>query len=163
MAIGPKVRVLAAALALSASGLAFITQHEGKENVPYYDSVGVPTVCYGHTGKVDMRRYYSDEECAALLSQDTHWAVKAVRSGIRVPIYQSQFDALVDFCFNVGAAACKSSRLFALTNELRFENAAEEFKRWKFAKGVDCSVRRNNCWGVWQRRLDEYLLYTQDI
>ena len=163
MVRSPKVRVLAAALALSAAGLAFIKTNESVENVPYLDSVGIPTVCVGHTGQVDMRRYYTDAECEALLSKDTHWAVHAVRQGIRVAIYQSQFDALVDFCFNVGAPSCQRSTLFALVNQGRSPEAATEFLRWYKAQGRDCRVRKNQCYGVYQRRLDEKTLFESDL
>lgn len=160
---GRKVRMFAAVLALSASGLAFIKGNEATRHVPYLDSVGVPTVCTGHTGKVDMSRYYTAKECDALLAQDTHWAVDTVRKAIRVPVYQSQFDSLVDFCFNVGARACRTSTLFAYVNSGRERDAAQQFLRWYWAKGKDCRVRSNDCYGVWQRRLDGKALFESDI
>lgn len=163
MAAGPKVRVLAAALSLSVAGLAFIKGNEDTANVPYLDSVGVPTVCTGHTGKVDMSRYYTDKECDELLAKDTHWSVDTVRKAIRSPLYQSQFDSLVDFCFNVGARACRTSRLFALVNAGQHRLAAAEFLKWKFAAGRDCSVRKNNCFGLWQRRQDAKALFESDL
>lgn len=163
MAVGPKVRAMAAVLALSASGLAFIKGNEDTVHKPYLDSVGVPTVCTGHTGKVDMSRYYTAKECDALLAKDTHWAVDTVRKAIRVPLYQSQFDSLVDFCFNVGARACRTSTLFAKLNVGDERGAAKEFLRWKFADGRDCYVRRSNCYGLWQRRLDGKALFESDL
>lgn len=161
--VGPKVRAIAAVLALSASGLLFVKQNEATRHTGYLDSVGVPTVCTGHTGKVDMTRYYTAKECDALLAKDTHWAVDTVRKAIQVPVYQSQFDSLVDFCFNVGAYACRTSTLFAKLNAGDEWGAAKQFLRWKFAAGRDCSVRRNNCYGVWQRRLDAKALFESDL
>jgi lysozyme len=163
MAVGPKVRAMAVVLTLSASGLAFLKGNEDTRLVPYLDSVGVPTVCTGHTAKVDMSRYYTPAECDSLLAKDTHWSVAAVRKGITVPIYQSQFDALVDFCFNVGAYACRTSTLFAKVNAKDDQGAAQQFLRWKFADSLDCSVRKNNCYGVWQRRLDAKALFESDL
>ncbi|AJJ12169.1 lysozyme domain protein [Yersinia rohdei] len=44
---------------------------EGREYVPYYDVVGVLTVCDGHTGKdIILGKCYSDTECDALLHSD---------------------------------------------------------------------------------------------
>lgn len=163
MAVGPKVRALAAVLALSVPGLAFIKGNEGTENKPYLDSVGIPTVCTGHTGRVDMSRYYTDKECDELLAKDTHWAVQAVRSGIRVPLYQSQFDTLVDFCFQYGAPKCRASTLFALINRGQEVAAAEQFARWKFAQGRDCTVRANNCYGVIERNQARRALFLSDL
>jgi lysozyme len=45
----------------------FIAAKEGKRNDPYFDTVGVRTVCYGET-RVPMRRY-SDAECRAMLNK----------------------------------------------------------------------------------------------
>lgn len=163
MAVGPRVRAIAAVLALSASGLAFIKGNEATRYTGYLDSVGVPTVCTGHTGKVDMSRYYTAKECDELLAKDTHWAVDTVRKAIQVPVYQSQFDSLVDFCFNVGARACRTSTLFAYVNAGRERDAAQQFLRWKYARGKDCSVRKNNCYGVWQRRLDAKTLFESQL
>ena len=163
MQVGPKVRAFAAVLALSASGLLFIKSNESTENTPYLDSVGIPTVCTGHTGRVDMSRYYTDKECNELLAKDTHWAVDTVRKAIRVPLYQSQFDTLVDFCFQYGARACRTSTLVALVNRGEDRLAAEQFARWKFAQGKDCSVRRNNCYGVVRRNVDRRALFLSDL
>lgn len=163
MAVGPKVRALAAVLALSASGLAFIKGNEATRFAPYLDSVGVPTVCTGHTGKVDMSRYYTVKECDELLAKDTHWSVDTVRQAVRVPVYQSQFDSLVDFCFNVGARACRTSTLFAKLNAGDARGAAKQFLVWHFARGKDCRVRANDCYGVWQRRLDGKALFESDL
>lgn len=163
MASGLRVRVLAAALTLSVSGLAFIKGNEDTVYLPYLDSVGIPTVCTGHTGGVDMSRYYTVAECDALLAKDTHWAVQAVRTGIKVPIHQSQFDVLVDFCFQYGAPKCRASTIFALVNQGKDKLAAEQFARWKFADGKDCTVRKNNCYGVIVRNADRRTLFLSDL
>lgn len=157
------VRVLAGALALSPAGLAVLVKHEGGAvQRAYYDSVGVPTVCVGHTGKVDLSRFYTKEECDELLSQDTHTAQAVVRKHIKVPLYQSEFDALVSFCFNVGVTVCRNSTLFALLNQGMYGLAADQFSRWYKAKGRDCRVRSSNCYGVWLRRLAEQALFRSD-
>jgi len=163
MSVGLKVRAFAAVLALSASGLLFIKSNESTENIPYLDSVGIPTVCTGHTGRVDMSRYYTDKECNELLAKDTHWAVVAVQRGVTVALYQSQFDALVDFCFQYGARACRTSTLFRLVNRGEDRLAAEQFARWKFAQGRDCSIRKNNCYGVAARNKDRRALFLSDL
>lgn len=163
MALAPKVRAMAAVLTLSASGLAFIKGNEDTRNTPYLDSVGVPTVCTGHTASVNLRKYYTDAECDALLDKDTHWAVQAVRKSIRVPLYQSQFDTLVDFCFQYGAPKCQSSTLFRLINQEQHALAAEQFARWKFADDKDCSVRKNDCYGVILRQVKRKELYLSDL
>jgi len=156
-------RSLAAGLALSAAGATFIATNEGTHQRSYLDSGGLPTICTGHTGpEVKLGLYYSKEQCAELLRQDSQSAVNAVRKSIKVPLYQTEFDALVDFCFNVGNQACTTSTLFTMVNRKQYEDAAEQFRRWRFVKGEDCAYRKSNCYGVYQRRLDEAKLFRSE-
>lgn len=158
-----KLRMPVAALALSVAGLAGLATHEGTKQRVYLDTKGVPTVCTGHTGTgLSLGAYYTPEQCAALLVLDSTSASNAVRSGIKVPLYQSEFDALVDFCFNVGSTACKSSSLFKLINNGDYNAAGKQFLRWKFVGDLDCSVPANKCYGIYQRRLDEYALFRSE-
>ena len=149
-------RVGVGLLALSAAGGAFLATKEGTVQRTYLDSIGVPTVCTGHTGKeVKLGQYFTLEECAAILRVDVGSASYAIKQAIKVPLYQYEFDALVSFCFNVGNANCTSSTMFKLINQGKYEQAGQEFTRWRFAGGKDCYVRANNCYGVYTRRLDE--------
>lgn len=153
-------RVLVGALALSPAGLSLIKKEEGTVPRAYLDSIGVPTICTGHTGpEVRLGLVYTLAECDRLLSQDTGSAQAAVRRSIKVPLYQYEFDALVSFCFNVGNYACSSSTMFKIINQQRYAEAANEFLRWRFAGGRDCKVRSNNCYGVYARRYAEQALF----
>lgn len=161
------VRVLASVLALSPAGIAFIEKHEGGAvQRGYLDSIKKPTVCVGHTRNVDMSRFYTKAECAELLREDSDSAQAAVRRAIKVHLYQSEYDALVDFCFNVGNAACSGSTMFKLINRGEYAQAALQFPVWDKVtingRKVSCRVRSNNCYGVYLRRLDEQALFTSE-
>ena len=52
-----------------------------------------------------------------------------------MPLTQGQFDALVDFCFNLGAGRLASSTLLKALNGGRYEAAAEQLLRWDVAAG----------------------------
>jgi GH24 family phage-related lysozyme (muramidase) len=56
---------------------------------------------------------------------------------VKETVNQNQFDALVDFTFNIGCGAFSSSTLLKKLNSGDHSGAAEEFLRWKFVKGVE--------------------------
>src|ERR1700744_1285433 len=87
----------------SSTGLALTRSFEGLRLTAYQDSAGVWTIGYGHTGpEVHRGQCISEIEAEALLRSDLTCAVRAVRKSVQVALAQHQFDALVDFCFNVG-------------------------------------------------------------
>jgi lysozyme len=103
----------------------------------YLDPVGIPTVCVGHTATVTSADVGKDLSglCSKLLASDTKAAQSAVRHDVTVRITQAQYDALVSFTFNVGAANLHSSTLLRKLNAGDCWGAAAEFPRWNRAKG----------------------------
>jgi lysozyme len=61
-------------------------------------------------------------------------AAEFLLSVTTVPLNQNQFDALVDFIFNVGQANYATSTLKRKLNAGQYQAAAREFDRWVFAK-----------------------------
>lgn len=133
--VGVVVRRLAVGLVLSASGTAVIMHDEGTVNTVYLDPVKIATVCTGHVTTEAVGTRKTDEECAELLQVDTNIAQAAVRSAVKVPITQGQYDRLVSFTFNVGTGAFKSSTLLRKLNAGECRAAADQFLVWVKAKG----------------------------
>lgn len=131
--LGRKVAV--GALTLSATGLAFISQNEGRELNAYKDVVGVVTICDGHTKTAKMGQTATNEICDALLKEDTREAQAAVKRLVKVKVTQSQYDAMVDFVFNLGEGNFASSTLLRKINADDCWGAGKEFPRWNMAKG----------------------------
>jgi lysozyme len=119
----------------SPDGLKLTESFEGCRLAAYLDSVGVPTIGYGHTRGVTMGMTCTQEQAEQWLQQDVQVAVQAVNNLVTVPLTQQQFDALVDFAFNLGTGALQHSTLLRLLNSGNYQGAAGEFEKWDKAGG----------------------------
>jgi len=120
----------------SNKGVALTKKFEGLKLTAYQDQVGRWTIGYGHTGiAVHGGLTITEEQANQLLLSDLAAAVTCVNHAITGTINQSQFDALVDFVFNLGCASLLSSTLLRLTNAGDVAGAAEQFLRWDHAGG----------------------------
>jgi len=125
-------------LSYSDQGLALTEQFEGLQLTAYQDPVGVWTIGYGHTGSdVQPGLTITQEQASDLLLQDVAGAVAAVNRLVTIPLTQNQFDALVDFTFNVGQGNLASSTLLRELNAGNTAGAAAQFLVWVYAKGVE--------------------------
>ena len=119
-------------------GLALTESFEGLRLVAYPDpgTGGVPwTIGYGHTRGVQPGDTCTQEQAEAWLLEDVQAAADDVNARVNVALTQDEFDALVDFTFNVGAGNFNHSTLLAKVNAGDIEGAAAEFKKWNLAAG----------------------------
>lgn len=132
---------------------------EGSEScrlTAYPDPVGIWTIGYGHTGPdVHPGLVITREQAESLLEMDLAHAELAVNTYVKVPLTQHQFDALVDFTFNVGAGNFFNSSLLKYLNEKNYVAADGEFKRWDLAEGKKLP-------GLTARRAAEAALFAKD-
>jgi len=63
-------------------------------------------------------------------------SVNDVNYLVKVPLTQGEFDALVDFDFNLGRGNLASSTLLKLLNAGDYQGAANEIDKWDRAGGV---------------------------
>lgn len=126
----------------SLKGVALTEQFEaasGPSLVAYADKLagGKPTVGWGHTGPdVVVGAVWTRAQCEEALQNDIHWAANVVNSLVHISLTQGEFDALVDFTYNVGSGNFASSTTLKLLNASRIAEAAEEFLKWDRARGV---------------------------
>lgn len=130
---------------LGQKGLDLIKGFEGFYSKPYVDpgTGGLPiTIGYGSTlyengAKITMKDAPINESRAMDLLKNTMTSYeKAVDSYVRDDINQNQFDALVSFCYNCGAANLKSSTLLKKVNANPNDpTIANEFLKWNKAAG----------------------------
>jgi len=123
---------------LSETGLNLVKQFEGLRLNTYNDSAGLPTIGYGHLLKTgeSFSDGITEAYASVLLHNDLETAEMAVNRLVKVPLTQNQFDALVDFTFNLGPGALAGSTLLRLLNSGDFAAAAAQFERWVHAGGV---------------------------
>lgn len=137
---------LAAALALATP---LIMKWEGKRNDPYLDIVKVPTVCWGHTGGVQMDRRYSNAECEALLSSDIAKHTTPVLKCVpRLADRPYQLAAASSLAFNIGTGAFCRSTAAKRFRAGQWRAGCDAFLSWRFAGGRE--VR-----GLLNRRREE--------
>jgi lysozyme len=120
----------------SDAGMAMTKSFEGLRTEAYQDSGGVWTVGYGHVGVSVVAGMVIDEaEAVALLREDLAAAVACVNKGVTGVVTQGQFDAMVDFCFNVGRGNFSESTLLRMVNKGDLGGAAAQFGLWVHVGG----------------------------
>ena len=93
----------------SQRGINLIKQFEGVRLTAYKCPAGVYTIGYGHTRGVKRGMRITEEEASAYLTADLLNSEKAVERYDGVYHWnQNEFDALVSFTFNCGAANLRS-------------------------------------------------------
>jgi lysozyme len=104
----------------------------------YLCPAGKPTIGWGHTEGVELEQYSTPERCTLeqaelFLRGDLAIATVHIQRSVTVPLNQNQFDALVDFVFNVKLTEFLASWLLKKLNAGDYHGAANEFPRWVFA------------------------------
>lgn len=104
-------------MTISNKGLSLIRAEEGCVLHPYLDKAGIPTIGWGNTRYLNGKRVtmqdpdISQNAADALLKQTVDGVAKEVDDMIIDSISQNQFDALVDFAYNIGTPSLKGSTL----------------------------------------------------
>jgi lysozyme len=143
----------------SSNGIRLIQEFEGLRLTSYLCSAGVATIGYGATyyqdgSKVKLGQTITRDQADQLLKDHLKQFEGSVLGLLNTTkVNQNQFDALVSFCFNLGAGNLAKSQL------LRFVKAnpkdpkiAAEFAKWNRAGGEVLT-------GLVRRRKKEAELY----
>ncbi len=141
----------------SPNGIAVLKYFESCRLTAYPDpaSGGAPwTIGWGHTGpEVTPGLVWTQEQADSQLTSDLVSREQAVSKAVTVPLTQGQFDALVDFVYNLGAGNFQTSTLLSLINAEDMAGAVEQFARWNKAGGKVMA-------GLTRRRAAEAALFT---
>lgn len=144
---------------ISSKGVALIKEFESFKATPYLCPASVPTIGWGTTR-------YPNGQAVKLVDPKITEAVgdiylhhdiaifeKVVNKTLTVPIQQSQFDACVSLCYNIGQENFTSSTLVKMLNVGSAPSlVAPQFLRWNKAKGKSLA-------GLTRRRKAEMNLF----
>lgn len=109
-----------------------IKEFEGFRSTAYKCPAGVLSIGYGHTAGVKIGQKMTKEEADRLLLRDLI-PYEAFVDKLNVTSQQHKFDALVDFCYNLGCAALESSTLLKKIRACRPDaEIRAEFERWVY-------------------------------
>lgn len=114
----------------SNNGINLIKRFEGLRLEAYRDSVGIPTIGYGHTHGVKMGDVITGAQADAFLREDLQVAELTINTNVKVRLTQGQFDALASFVFNLGSGNFVKSTLLKKLNTGDYAGAADEFGKW---------------------------------
>lgn len=125
-----------------------IEPHEGTVknkqgmHIAYIDAVGIPTVCYGQTGKDLYGRTirvgmppFTEQECTEMLLKTVVEFEKEIDRLVKVD-YRSDYQkaALISFVYNVGVGNFASSTLLKDLNKGLHDSACSRLSDWVYAK-----------------------------
>ena len=134
----------------SEHGKQLLAEWEGVKTQVYQDSAELATIGVGHlltkqeraSGKividgqqVEYAHGLSKAQVMALMTQDLARFEQTVNSAVTVELSQNQFDALVCFCFNIGAGAFKDSTLLKELNKGNYDAVPGQLGKWVKADG----------------------------
>ncbi|WP_180102216.1 lysozyme [Acinetobacter sp. YH12126] len=149
--------------AISATGLYYTQSKEGTVLVPYKDSVGVATIGTGTTvypngQKVRMTDpKITHKQATDFLKFHINKDAKIFnKTLLGVPLSQTEYDLYMDFTYQFGTGAWSQSSMLRNLKQGKYVQACNSLLKWKYAAKRDCSVRSNNCYGVWARQLERH-------
>ncbi|MGP5893649.1 lysozyme [Pseudomonas aeruginosa] len=140
----------------SQRGLSLIKSFEGLRLQAYQDSVGVWTIGYGTTRGVSAGMSITKEQAERMLLNDVQRFEPELGKLVKVALNQNQWDALMSFVYNLGAANLASSTLLKLLNRGDYQGAADQFSRWVNAGGKRLE-------GLVKRRAAERVLFLEPL
>ena len=151
---------------ISDQGLNLIKKFEGLHKVdadgmvvPYRCPSNVLTIGFGHTKGVKKNMRITKQEAEDLLRDDMKIYEAEVKRLVDVPLTQFQFDALVSFVYNLGAANFNSSTLLKKLNAGDYAAVPAQFMRWNKAR---VNGKLQPLTGLTRRRSAEAALFTLD-
>lgn len=141
----------------SQAGIDLLKRWEGCKLTAYRDSAGVWTVGYGLTtaaGIIVVKEgtTITQRQAEAYLVEALAKYELAVEKALKRQPTQSQFDAMVSLCYNIGPGAFAGSTVVRRFNEGNIAGSADAFLMWTKAGGRELQ-------GLVNRRKDERALF----
>jgi lysozyme len=123
---------------LGISGVALIglLVAEGYRDHAYIPVAGdVPTIGFGTTENVKMGDKVTVTQALNRAMIDVQKFEGAIKSCVKVPLHQYEYDAYTSLAYNIGSGAFCRSTLVRLLNQQKYDEACKQILRWDFFKG----------------------------
>ena len=142
---------------ISKQGIALLKHFESYEMKAYTCPAGVWTIGWGFTQingvRVKKGNIITLEEANKELIKQLRTYENVVRKAIMIKkINQSQYDALVSLCYNIGGSSFRRSDIVKLVNSRNFIGACRIFNLWS-------SAAKKRSKGLLRRRISERNLF----
>lgn len=150
-------RKAVAALALSAAAFVGLIVSEGYTDNAIIPVKGdVPTYGFGTTDGVKIGDKTDPVSAVKLALRDVTKFEGAIKECVKVPLSQNEYDAWVNFTYNIGATAFCKSTAVRLLNAGQYRQACDQMLRWVYVKG-------NKVQGLVNRRQKEHAQCISDL
>ena len=121
-------------------------------------TIGHGTTVYANGVRVKMTdppisRKQAHEYLKEHMNKD---AVRFNKSLQGVKLSQAEYDLYFDFTYQFGTGAWVGSSMLRNLKAGQYVKACDSLLKWKYVAKRDCSVRKNNCYGVWTRQLERH-------
>ena len=182
-----KQRLLTAGMSavLVVAATHMILPHEGQvvnekgQHIAYVDIVGVPTTCWGLTGKdmhgnqIKKGNKYTQQECEESLVKELTSYNQSMKKYVKVPLSPGEEIAYTSFVWNLGETNWRNSTLLKKLNSGDRDGACAQLLLWNKStfnnlgaisqqkNGEQCTQNKNGSYsctvkGLTNRRQDEY-------
>lgn len=158
-----KTKISVVILAASTAFFTSLEMKEGYSAKPYKDSGGIVTQGIGSTTKPDgtkikmtdppITRKTAQEWAKAHVAKDEVIFRKSLQG---VKLSQVEYDVYLDFTYNFGQANWNQSSMLRNLKAGNYKQACDSLLKWKYVAKRDCSIRSNNCYGVWTRQVERH-------
>jgi len=129
-------RTVVTALTLSAAALVGLLSHEGYSDKTIIPIKGdVPTIGFGTTDGVKLTDRTTPVKALTRALSDVQKFEGALKTCVKVPLHQYEYDAYINLTYNIGSRAFCSSTLVKKLNAQDYAGACKEILRWDKASG----------------------------
>ena len=159
-----KNKIAVGLLTASLGFIGGIKLNEGYTSKPIVPTKGdVPTIGHGTTvypdgTKVKMTDKPITRQTAEYYLRDhvskTEQQFKTVLPNVKLS--QTEYDVYLDFVYQYGIGAFNKSSMRTNLLNGQYAQACRSLLEYRFVAKRDCSIRSNNCYGVYTRQLERY-------
>lgn len=159
-----KSKIAIALLTASGALLSGIKVDEGFTAKPIIPTQGdVPTIGHGTTVYPNGKPVRMEDQPISRQTADHYLEnhVSKVEQQLKasipnVQLSQDEYDVYLDFVYQFGIGAFNQSSMRNYLLKGDYKQACTALLKYKYTAGRDCSVRSNNCYGVYVRQFNRY-------